>query len=89
MIDVVPGCKCDDCMTRWVADLILYTMKLEKAVLQARVMIDAGQHDMAHGLIGMAVELAQGRNLCGELKLEQQARNLRTAAEMRAMNRLH
>jgi len=72
-----------------VASLITYCMQLERAVLRAQCMIDAGQTDLAHALIRVAAELAEERDLCGEISLEVEGRNIRTAADLRAAGRLH
>ena len=86
---LTPGCQCDACVMRWVSALILHAVKLEKAVLRAKALIDAGQIEMAHALVARAAELAAERDLCGELRIEQEARNLLTAAEKRSAGRLN
>jgi len=86
---VTPGCQCSDCVTRYVADLILYCMKLEKAAIQVKSLIDHGAAgEVSYGLIAQAAALAMERDLSGELRVEQETRNVRTAAELRAQNRL-
>jgi len=84
-----PGCQCSECVAAWTAALVLYAMKLESAAKRIKIMIDNGADVAAYQLIEKAAELAAEQDLCGELKLEQEVRNLRTAAEIRRAGRLN
>jgi hypothetical protein len=70
-------------------ELIIYGLKLEKAALEVRRLVDAGSMDAALGLIQAAAQLAEEHDLEGEVQAMALARNMEQATAARELGRLH
>ena len=83
------GCQCEECLARRIGELIIYGVKLEKAALEVRRLVDAGNMTGALGLIQAAGRLAEENDLEGEMEAMVIARTMEAAAAAREAGRLH
>jgi len=72
-----------------VGDLILYTMRLEKAVIECKRLLDADCDNASRMLLAKTAQLAHERDLSGEVREMEHTQNVETAIMLREANRLH